>query len=132
MTLKRPKMNGMHHVALQVRKYEETRAFYINQMGLQIEWEPDSDNVYLTSGTDNIALHRAEGDIVENAQTLDHIGFTLGEIEQVDEWYAYLLELQTEIVNPPRTHRDGARSLYFKDPEGTLVQMIYHPPLAKN
>ena len=132
MTLKRPKMNGMHHVALQVRKYEETRAFYINQIGLQIEWEPDSDNVYLTSGTDNIALHRAEGDKVENAQTLDHIGFTLGEIEQVDEWYAYLLELQTERVNPPRTHRDGARSLYFKDPEGTLVQMIYHPPLAKN
>ena len=132
MTHKPPKMNGMHHVALQVRNYEETRAFYINQIGLQIEWEPDSDNVYLTSGTDNIALHRAEGGIVENAQTLDHIGFTLGEIEQVDEWHAYLIELQTEIVNPPRTHRDGARSLYFKDPEGTLVQMIYHPPLAKN
>ena len=54
------------------------------------------------------------------------------EIEQVDEWHTYLIELQTEIVNPPRTHRDGARSLYFKDPEGTLVQMIYHPPLAKN
>ena len=55
----------MHHVALKVRKYDETRAFYINQIGLQIEWGPDSDNVYLTSGTDNIALHRAEGDIVK-------------------------------------------------------------------
>ena len=33
MTHKRPKMNGMHHVALQVRNYEETRAFYINQIG---------------------------------------------------------------------------------------------------
>ena len=132
MTNKRPEMNGMHHVALQVRKYEETRSFYVDQIGLKIEWEPDSNNVYLTSGTDNLALHRAKGDIVESAQTLDHIGFTLEKKEQVDEWYAYLKDLQTEIVNPPRTHRDGARSLYFKDPEGTLVQIIYHPPLATN
>ena len=132
MTNKRPEMNGMHHVALQVRKYEETRSFYVDQIGLKIEWEPDSNNVYLTSGTDNLALHRAKEDIVESAQTLDHIGFTLEKKEQVDEWYAYLKDLQTEIVNPPRTHRDGARSLYFKDPEGTLVQIIYHPPLAKN
>ena len=31
---------------------------------------------------------------------------------------------------PPRTHRDGARSFYCKNPEGATVQFIHHPPLA--
>jgi hypothetical protein len=30
----------------------------------------------------------------------------------------------------PRTHRDGARSFYCADPEGTVVQVIFHPPLT--
>ena len=29
-------------------------------MGMQVEWRPDPDNVYLTSGNDNLALHRVE------------------------------------------------------------------------
>ena len=28
-------------------------------LGFAVEWEPDPDNVYLTSGCDNLALHRA-------------------------------------------------------------------------
>ncbi len=30
----------------------------------------------------------------------------------------------------PRTHRDGARSFYCYDPDGTLVQMIHHPQVV--
>jgi hypothetical protein len=30
----------------------------------------------------------------------------------------------------PRTHRDGARSFYARDPEGNVVQVIYHPPIS--
>jgi hypothetical protein len=35
------------------------------------------------------------------------------------------------MMQAPRTHRDGARSFYCRDPEGNLVQMIYHPPIAR-
>ena len=35
------------------------------------------------------------------------------------------------IKNEPRTHRDGARSFYCLDPDGNVVQMIYHPPISK-
>ena len=31
----------------------------------------------------------------------------------------------------PRTHRDGARSCYFSDPDGNQVQIIHHPPIAE-
>jgi len=30
----------------------------------------------------------------------------------------------------PKTHRDGARSIYFKDPEENMIQIIFHPPIS--
>ena len=35
------------------------KRFYVDVLGFAVEWEPDPDNVYLTSGRDNLALHRA-------------------------------------------------------------------------
>jgi catechol 2,3-dioxygenase-like lactoylglutathione lyase family enzyme len=87
--------------------------------------------VYLTGGADNLALHRApSGAEPGPAQRLDHIGFVLREIGEVDEWCMFLKLNDVPIVKEPRTHRDGARSFYCRDPDGNTVQMIYHPPLA--
>lgn len=127
---KRPEMLGLHHVALFACNYARTRSFYTDVMGMAIEWEPDQDNVYLTSGSDNLALHRANAASSGETTRLDHIGFTVATEGDVDAWYTYLCEFGVEIVAHPKTHRDGARSFYFLDPEGTKVQLIFHPPLA--
>lgn len=124
-------MAGLHHVALHARQFEDTVAFYTDLLGMAVEWRPDADNVYLTSGTDNLAIHRAGGDIAEGGQRLDHVGFLVDKPEDVDRWYEYLTANDVAADAPPRTHRDGARSFYCKDPEGTTVQIIYHPPLAR-
>jgi len=126
----RPPMAGMHHVALQARDFESTVGFYRDILGLRIEWQPDADNVYLTSGRDNLAIHRAMGDVAKTGQRLDHIGFIIDKPDDVDRWYEYLKANDVVIEAPPRTHRDGARSFYCRDPEGTTVQIIYHPPLS--
>jgi hypothetical protein len=39
---------------------------------MRVVWEPDPDNVYLSSGTDNLALHRAPAGTTSGA--LDHLG----------------------------------------------------------
>lgn len=45
---------------------------------MQIEWQPDGDNYYLTSGNDNLALHKASPAFkADQGQYLDHIGFIL-------------------------------------------------------
>ena len=120
---------GMRHVALNTRKLEECEYFYVTLLGMTVEWRPDDDNVYLTSGNDNLALHRAPAEASpEPGQRLDHIGFFIASEEQVDAWYAFLSENSVPIKSPPKTHRDGARSFYCSDPEGTAVQVIYHPP----
>ena len=131
--MNRPALSkGLHHVALCVVKLDETVKFYTDIIGMQLEWQPDADNFYLTSGQDNLALHRAPKGFTPAAhQRLDHIGFILGSETQVDEWHDYMQANSVPIVKTAKTHRDGARSFYCRDPDGNVVQMIYHPPLAK-
>ena len=124
-----PQTTGLRHVALFVQDLAACEQFYVGLMGMTVEWRPDADNVYLTSGNDNLALHRA----TENAdgpQKLDHIGFMLAKMEDVDSWHEFLVAHNVPISKQPKTHRDGARSFYCADPDGTSVQIIFHPPLA--
>jgi len=128
--------SGMRHVALNVTALEDCLRFYTEVMGMAIEWQPDSDNVFLCSGNDNLALHRiltaqpAHNENNKQISRLDHIGFIIDHIEDVDRWHTHLLEQGVRIAQAPKTHRDGARSLYCHDPDGTLVQLIYHPPIS--
>lgn len=123
---------GLRHVALFVQAYEATLSFYTELMGMVVEWQPDADNSYLCSGNDNLALHRLNG-VAERplqGQRLDHIGFIVDTPDDVDDWHRFLAENDVAIKAPPKTHRDGARSFYCLDPDGTLLQIIYHPPIS--
>jgi catechol 2,3-dioxygenase-like lactoylglutathione lyase family enzyme len=122
---------GLRHVALFVEDIDACLHFYIDILGMQLEWQPDADNYYLTSGSDNLALHRAPGrQYTSGSQRLDHIGFIIGTPDEVDAWHAHFVKHEVKILRLPATHRDGARSFYCEDPAGTTVQMIYHPPLS--
>lgn len=128
-----PATAGLRHVALFVADIEACERFYSELLGMRVEWRPDPDNVYLTSGNDNLALHRLPAGVsAAGPQRLDHVGFILARPEDVDAWHAFLLGHDVPMKTAPRTHRDGARSFYCLDPSGTVIQMIYHPPLAEN
>jgi catechol 2,3-dioxygenase-like lactoylglutathione lyase family enzyme len=120
----------LQHVALNVRELQACERFYRETLGLEVVWRPDEDSIYLTNGTDNLALHRAPRARASVPQSLDHIGFTLVDESAVDAWYDYLSARGVPIVAPPRIHRDGTRSLYCKDPDGNTVQLLYEPRAA--
>jgi catechol 2,3-dioxygenase-like lactoylglutathione lyase family enzyme len=124
---------GMRHVALFVRDLAATERFYVELLGMEVEWRPDARNVYLSSGGDSLALHQAEPEQVrdEATQRLDHIGFFVASPDAVDQWFAWLDEHGVRMRTAPRDHRDGARSFYCHDPDGTLVQVIHHPPVTQ-
>jgi len=127
--LSRPKHSGLRHVALNVLDLEAMEHFYCDLLGFAVEWRPDPENVYLCSGNDNLALHVVD-DVGGKQQALAHTGIIVDNIDEVSDWYAYLLENNVKMASEPKTHRDGARSFYCFDPQGIVVQVIYHPPLS--
>ena len=79
--------------------FEECERFYTQLMGMTIAWRPDADNLYLTTGNDNFALHRAPNNFnPAKDQRLDHFGFFLRERADVDEWCNYFKENGVEMV----------------------------------
>ena len=139
--MQRPTHAGLRHLALNVRRFDEMKRFYVDLLGFAVEWEPDADNVYLSSGIDNLALHRASipapppaapppAASPPGASPLDHLGLIVREAEDVDRWAVFLETSGVAIDARPRTHRDGARSCYFRDPDGNSVQIIHHPPIS--
>lgn len=123
-------MRGIRHVALRCRHHRETERFYCEVLGYAVEWRPSEDEVYLTSGEDNLALHADRGTDAGAETRVDHVGFLLRRAEDVDAWASYLDAKGIMLDTRPRTHRDGARSFYLRDPEGNRLQFLYHPPIA--
>ncbi len=135
--MNRPSHAGLRHLALNVRDMAAMKRFYIDLLGFAVEWEPDADNVYLSSGIDNLALHRspspASGGRRRNAaiftarssrrdRAISQRRRSVG--GQFLEGHGVVIDAK------PRTHRDGARSCYFRDPDGNKIQVIHHPPIA--
>lgn len=136
--MERPAAIGLRHLALNVVDVARAEAFYVGVLGFAVEWRPDPDNLYLRLHGDNLALHRYVAPTAEEqqilvdgrGQRLAHLGILVKTMRDVDEWATYLRGHGVKILAEPRTHRDGARSLYCADPDGNAVQILYHPPIS--
>src|SRR4029078_4831754 len=109
---------GIRHVALNVRNVRRSLDFYSNVLGMKLEWMPDEQNAYLTSGQDNLALHELPADSqVGGVQTVHRIGCVVRRPQDVDAWADRVRSHGIALAAEPKTHRDGARSFYFHDPD---------------
>jgi catechol 2,3-dioxygenase-like lactoylglutathione lyase family enzyme len=159
--MERPPHAGLRHLALNARDLAAMKQFYVDVLGFAVEWEPDADNVYLSSGIDNLALHRSakasrsndgasrsndgasrskgsqaaddewSARLQPSESPLDHLGLIVRTADDVDRWAAFLESRGIPLDAQPKTHRDGARSCYFSDPDGNKVQIIHHPPISE-
>jgi catechol 2,3-dioxygenase-like lactoylglutathione lyase family enzyme len=125
-------LKGMRHIALKVRDVARSKRFYQDFLGMELVWEPDPQNVYLSSGCDNIALHEVSRSFATGApeQQLDHLGFVVETIERVKELEQEFQAKGVKIVHPFKIHRDGSASFYCADPDGIVIQMLYEPHLS--
>jgi catechol 2,3-dioxygenase-like lactoylglutathione lyase family enzyme len=123
------KHRGLRHLALKVSDVERAVQFYSRVFGMRMLWQPDPDNAYLSSGCDNLALHRANhGDV--DAQTLDHFGFIAPSIADVEASWMWAQSEHLEIAHPLKHHRDGSVSFYISDPDGNVIQVLYKQGLS--
>lgn len=131
---------GLRHLALRVTNLARSRMFYEQLLGMKVVWEPDVDNVYLSSGMDNLALHQiSKSELAAyqppKAQLLDHIGVLLESPQAVDRMFQAVEpaigRFGGAIAKPPKQHRDGSYSFYFSDPDGIVIQALYEPTISK-
>jgi len=130
----RPSLKGLRHLALRVSDMAAARAFYQELLGMTVVWEPDPENVYLTSGCDNLALHlMSEVDraaFSPAGQTMDHFGFVVESPEAVQKMAEQMEKAGVRIVKPFKRHRDGSSSFYMADPDGNVIQILYEPHIS--
>ena len=121
-----PKNASLRHVALAVHHLDECEKFY-NLLGMQTELKTE-DYVYLTSGNDNLSLHKVNAPF-KGSQRLEHIGFAIDSIKAVDELYQTAIQHHLNILFEPKTFGIGTRSFSITDPDGIEVEFTYHPPM---
>ena len=81
---------GIRHLALKVKNFEECLKFYTQILGMKVDWQPDHENVYLTNGKDNLALHYDEDLSLESESRLDHFGIFVRKQEDIDVFLKHI------------------------------------------
>lgn len=97
--------------------------FYTQVLGCQAEG--DDHHSEFTIGESGLAIFTRQGmeDMAPGSmQGAGYGGVTLGfEVEDVDGQYARLKGLGVSIVKPPASYPWGTRSVWFRDPDGNIV-----------
>jgi uncharacterized glyoxalase superfamily protein PhnB len=98
-------------------------AFYARVLGVQAEgdcthaelkMEGAGIAIFSVKGMEDMAPHSAHG--------MGHGSITIMlEVQDVDREYERLQELGVEIVKPPASYSWGSRSVWFRDPDGNIV-----------
>lgn len=122
----------MRHIALKVKDAARSKEFYCKLFGMEVVWEPDPQNIYLSSGWDNIAIHEVPQEFLPGAaeMQLDHLGFVVETVGRVKELEHEFVSQGVKIVHPFKIHRDGSASFYCVDPDGIVIQLLYEPTLS--
>jgi len=114
------KFNGVCLITEDVPGLER---FYQRVFGAHGEGD-DRHSTLVAAGLDLTLFSRAgmEDMAPGSMQAAGYGSFILGfEVQDVDREYERLLTLRVEIVKPPQTHPWGSRSVWFRDPDGNII-----------
>lgn len=122
---------GLRHIALVVQKFEQCEEFYTEIIGMTVLRRANKNLVYLTNGCDNLSLGRAQSQRICSPISVDHFGFIVSSKEELHDWYEFMQHKGVTLLDTPHDHSDGARSFHCLDPEGHVVQPLYHPEISQ-
>ena len=132
-----PELSGWSHVSFSVRDRDASVAFYTDVLGFKplavtdrkdwlqtIMLHPTGMCVAFQQHTGN------SGETFEYATTgLDHFGFGVGTVQELDEWIARFEELG--VTHSPVRDSGLGQFVSFEDPDGIQLELFYSPYTAR-
>jgi lactoylglutathione lyase len=117
-------LQTLDYVVLLCADIGKTKAFYHEVLGLQVkrDW---GDWIELRLGSVLLTL-RPRGRSYDGPERKESAGVQLAfrvAPSEVETWYRALLQKHVEILEPPRDWDYGHRTLFFRDPEGNILEI---------
>ena len=119
----RLRVAGLQHLNLTVGDLDRALEFYREALGFETAFSKGS-TVWLSAGGDLLGLSRGEPGA---GQGFEHFGFRVDRPERVDAWAEQLRDCGVALEKGPYDRSDG-RSVYFRDPDGHLLEIFYLDP----
>ena len=117
-------IRNLDYVVLLCEDVSQMKRFYHETLGLPVyrDWE---DWIEMRLGSVLLTLRKRgrpyDGGKFPNSASIQ-LAFRVAP-KEVDDCYAELLEKQVEITEAPRDQEYGHRTLFFKDPEGNILEI---------
>jgi catechol 2,3-dioxygenase-like lactoylglutathione lyase family enzyme len=115
---------SLAHAVLLCRDLDGTVAFYRDTLGLPLAHELPGW-LELDAGATRLSLRRRDRpyDGGAPAGAGVQLAFRVAAGHDVDAWYARLLGAAADVVEAPTTTDYGHRTVFFRDPEGNVVEI---------
>jgi catechol 2,3-dioxygenase-like lactoylglutathione lyase family enzyme len=112
------KLEGVHHVSLDVRDVEEARRFYVEVLGLEEIPRPafPFPGAWLRSGAQEIHLILRAGHEAPQGQ---HFAFRVDDVDAA----AAALAVRGVAVGGPMDVPGAGRQAFLRDPSGNLIEL---------
>lgn len=116
---------NLTYIILLCEDLPRMRTFYHQTLGfpIQRDWE---GWIELRAGSVLLTLRSRARSYDGPPRAPDTAGVQLAfrvEPEEVDDWHNQLREKGVEILEPPRDQDYGHRTLFFRDPEGNILEI---------
>jgi len=118
-------VRGIQHLNLRVASLSRARDFYVDVLGFRVAFAKPP-TVWLEAGGDLLGL--SEGEVAPGTgHSAQHFGFMVEAAADVDRWHEQLRANGVAAEKGPYDRSDG-RSLYFRDPDGHLLEIFWLDP----
>jgi catechol 2,3-dioxygenase-like lactoylglutathione lyase family enzyme len=122
-----PKLDRVLETSLYVADPERSADFYRSVFGFEIIASYDRLIAMSVEGRQVLLLFRKGGSVQLPLTAHDgdgqlHLAFAI-DVSELPIWEAWLAQLKIEIVEK-RTWERGGVSLYFRDPDGHLLELV--------
>jgi catechol 2,3-dioxygenase-like lactoylglutathione lyase family enzyme len=130
---RRMRLLGLHHVTVICSDLERTTAFYRDLLGLALVREtvndddPDARHFWFgdAHGTAGTLLSFMEYPEMEPGKvgvgSVHHVALAVASVDELDAWRDYLRSRSVDCTDV--FDRGGLRSIYLRDPDGTIVDI---------